>query len=144
MNIYEMALNAAKEGKKVTVDLKEKTLKVGKVVLIEKGVAKKDSLLIDLDIATSPWEDVEILYANYKRSMPSAKEINSYFTAVSVDELSLEEMVHGEKRGVARVRLEAYILCAALAGFLKWKNEKHWFWKGPDEDLVVLKEWVTV
>ena len=55
-----------------------------------------------------------------------------------------EELVNGEDRNVAKAKLEGFILCATLAGYLIWDERKmgKWFYQGKDKDLVILREWI--
>ena len=91
---------------------------------------------------------IEELYKNYKYSTPSEKseryKQRNYFKALSPDEMTDEELVNGEDRNVAQAKLEGFILCASLAGYLTWDEKKmgKWFYQGKDKDLVILREWI--
>ena len=91
------------------------------------------------------YKEIEKLYANYKHSYPSERShsTHEYFKALTSEELSLEELVNGEERTLARARLEVNFLCWVLNGSLKWQDNRQWFWQSKaDPELVILKEWV--
>ena len=98
------------------------------------------------DSVDRPLEEIEKLYANFKRSYPSERSnyhLHDYFKALPADELTDEELVVGEERTVARAKLEASFLCWVMNGCLKWHDETKWFWICPNEpDLVILRKWV--
>ena len=85
-------------------------------------------------------EIIEQLYANFKRSVPSAKyNGKSYFKALDVEELTDSDIAFNWDRSYAQAALEGYI----LLGGLTWENDNHWFWQSQyDKDLIILKEWV--
>jgi hypothetical protein len=77
----------------------------------------------------------------------------SNFPAKDIDEMSDDEIAQGMPRGEARVRLEAWLLCASLDGTLKryveaqptWRPGS-WWWAPKPEDqdrpqLVVKTDW---
>lgn len=146
MSIFIDLIEAVNCGQKVYINLVEKTAKVnGNEICLD------DKQLIDItDMEyvrcnyTNPWDIIEELYANYKRSVPSArtKTNKSYFKADSVNDLTDDEMAFNEARDVTQIILEAFVLLSSLSGWLTWKNDKHWFYQGKDADLIILKEWV--
>lgn len=93
-----------------------------------------------------PFERIEELYENFKRSYPSERStyhLNDYFKALSADEMTDAELVLGEERTVARARLEASFLCWVMNGSLTWEFGDKWFWQSnKDEDLIILRKWV--
>ena len=53
------------------------------------------------------------------------------------------EIAAGEPRLIAQAKLEGFVLCAVLAGLLKWNPlYGNWFWQSQRyTKLVLLKEW---
>jgi len=93
-------------------------------------------------------ERIEMLYANYKYSLPSEKSESrrrQYFKALPVDKLTDKQMATGESREVARAKLEGFMLCMIVDGFFVWNEEEmgKWFWQSQrDLDLVILRNWI--
>lgn len=142
MTIYDKLVSEVTAGKTYKVDLVNKTMRVGKEVLINEREFEGD--LIG-DLPCDPWEMLERLYDNFYHSCPGAwsKRDGRYFKAKPGDEMSFIELAQGEPRHIARAKLEAYVLCAVLAGMLKWNQRfGSWFWKSKQhEDFVLLKKW---
>ena len=133
MSIEEL-LDKVEQGWKVTVNFATKQIKLnGKE--IEVNAATVDDA----------YNEIEKLYANYKVSYPSehSRKYYDYFKALSVEELSMNELVNGEERTLARARLEVSFLAWVLNGSLKWYDDSKWFWQSKsDPELIILKEWV--
>ena len=54
-------------------------------------------------------------------------------------------MATGERREVAKARLEGFILCMILNEKFQWDEEKlgKWFYQSKiDPDLIILRDWV--
>lgn len=53
-------------------------------------------------------------------------------------------MMYGERREVARCKLELYVLIQLLRGNLAWENRwGTWFWRSEnDKDLIILRDWI--
>jgi hypothetical protein len=54
-------------------------------------------------------------------------------------------MAVGERREVARAKLEGFILCIIVDGFFVWNEEEmgKWFYQSTiDPDLVILRRWI--
>ena len=89
-----------------------------------------------LPVAT---ETIEMLYDNYKHSIPTEKTMGRTmrFKALPESELSDDDMLYGVSREQAERDLEN-----ALRGFAMPKTAGSWFWQSEnDRDLVVLKSW---
>jgi hypothetical protein len=145
MSCYDILVQIAQNGTdKIHIDLCNKTLKVGKQKIIENGQVVKNKIfdnefteLIDETL------DIDELYAQYKVSIPSERDCRKhYFKALSASEMTDAQMVLGIPRLEARVKLEAYILLASMAGRLKWCNPNHWYWMGKDKDFIVLRKYM--
>ena len=147
MTIYEELVQRVDRGERFYIDLKTQTMKVGKHKLIDGGEYDKARSLINIS-TDDVLVNIEALYKRYKYSMPSERsdsKYRKYFKALSVDELSDAEMATGDKREVARARLEGYILCAVLDGKFVWDESKmgKWFYQSvEDPDFVILRDWV--
>ena len=162
MSIYGDFLSNISEGNpnyRWKVDLENKTLVYGCIIYILNGPYDMRNELIVIDGIKSDmtkkecnnicFEIIENLYHKYKYSRPSERSEKyrqrEYFRALKPDEMTDEQLVIGEDRNYARAALEAFILCASLAGYLTWDEEQmgsHWFYQGKDKDLIILKKWI--
>lgn len=142
MTIYDMLVTAVESGKYFKVDLKAKTLRIGKETVIDSG--NYEGELIG-DLPKDPWELAEDLFHNYYMSRPGkwSERKRTYFAAKDAGEMSDLELACGEPRLLAQAKLEGFILCAVLAGLIKWNPlYGNWFWKsGRYPEFVLLKEW---
>ena len=134
-------------------DLKNKRISNGKTILVDNGKIVKQTLKIgDLELTldentpllnkteSDPYTYLEALYARYKYSVP--EPYDSYarcnFRALNVNELTPKQMREGEKRQLARIKLETYVMFTKFP----WENEKHHYWQSKnDKDLILFKEW---
>ena len=150
MTIYEEFMKRVEEGESFYINFKNKSLKIGKKFVIADGFYDDNRILY----TTSEMEMsdvlscIETLYENYKYSLPSERSDGrrrQYFKALSVDKLTDKQMATGERREVARAKLEGFILCMIVDGFFVW-NEKEmgkWFYQSNrDSDLVILRSWI--
>lgn len=142
MTIYDKLVEEVTNGACYKIDLVNKSLRVGKEVLIDEG--NFDGDLIG-DLPCNPWEMAERLYNNFYNSRPGvwSKHDGKYFKAKPGDEMDFIELAKGEPRHIARAKLEGFILCAVLSGLLKWNPRfGTWFWQSPKhENFVLLKAW---
>lgn len=141
MSIYNDLLERVSMGAKYKIDLVQKTLKIdGKEVVLEGNLIDET----DVNLSFDCWEILEMLYSQYKRSIPSERHLGNrpYFKAVSVEELTDNEIAFNASRNYCQAQLEGFVLLASLSGWFKWKNDKHWFYQGHDASLVCLKEWI--
>lgn len=157
MSIYTEFLEAVDQGKQFKVDLINKSLWINKKQIIKEGEIineqdKGKELISRWDLALNygsvpldenPWELIEMLYKDYKRSVPRENSNKkSYFKALSVNELTDADLAYNYDRDFANAMLSGYILCGSIVGWIQWINGNHWFWKGNDPELVVLKNWI--
>lgn len=146
MTIYEELVERVSNGETFQIDLEKRTMKIGKETLIKNGEYDSERKLINAttqDILMA----IEALYKNYKYSLPSERSDNKrrkYFKALSIEELTDEQLIFADRREIAQAALEGYILCMVLNGQLKWAdNMGSWFWQSKnDSDLVILKKWI--
>ncbi len=146
-SLYRQVLIALSEGKKISVNLKNKGLIVNhEHWLINGQLTKSAPTEVIIPPRIDCLSEIEILYHNYKYSYPDEKETKrkrNYFKALSYEELTDEELVNGKDRYNTRISLEAYIVCCISAGYLKWKEEwGSWYYQGKDKDLIILREWI--
>ena len=89
------------------------------------------------------YEQSYMLYNSFKNSVPSAYDmtVKSVFHAKSVDDLSFHQMLTCEKRSVARVKLEAYIM---LYQYVKSIEIKDGFYYKPyrNSDFIIFNCWI--
>lgn len=150
MTIYEELIKRVAEGESFYINLKNQALKIGKEFIIADGFYDdKRTLYTDCEMEMSDiLSFIETLYENYKYSLPSERSDSKrrqYFKALSVDKLTDKQMATGERREVARAKLEGFILCMIVDGFFVWDEDEmgKWFYQSKrDPDLVILRSWI--
>jgi hypothetical protein len=150
MTIYEELIKRVEEGESFYINFKNQSLKIGKKFVVTDGFYDDDRILFttsELEMS-DVLSYIETLYDNYKYSLPSERSDSkrrTYFKALSVDKLTDEQMATGERREVARAKLEGFILCMIVDGFFVWDEDTmgKWFYQSDrDSDLVILRSWV--
>lgn len=124
------------DGARFRISLKKRCLYInGKKVDFEGSIEPEFS-----------FEKLENLYRRYRHSLPGERDQvkKSYFLALKEEDLGDEDVLFGERRQIAKFRLEFYVLCAIVSGALKWdENWGNWFWQSQnDKSLVILRSWV--
>lgn len=150
MSIYLEMLERVENGERFYINFEKRTMKVGGKVIIDKGEYDTSKKLYDGEIYSidALLSIIQALYKKYKYSLPSERSDNKrrkYFKALSVDELTDEQLIIGQPREVAQFALEAFILCTILNGDFVWDEETmgKWFYQCPsDQDLVILRNWI--
>lgn len=150
MTYYDMLISLAQKSyNKIHIDLENKTLRVGRQTVIDNGRIIQNKVIVGDDVyecdeLTNNLLDLDDLYHQYKYSLPGERDSgNHYFKALSAALLTDEQLIYGMPRLEARVRLEAYVMLAALQGFIKWENDNYWFWQSDkDSDFIILKQWL--
>ena len=150
MTIYEELIKRVTEGESFYINFKNRALKIGKEFLIADGLYDETRSLYstsELDIRDIlQW--TEMLYKRYKYSLPSERSDNKrrqYFKALPVEKMTDKQMATGERREIARAKLEGFILCMIVDGLFVWDEKEmgKWFWQSEqDPDLVVLRSWI--
>ena len=150
MTIYEELIKRVTEGESFYINFKNRVLKIGKEFLIADGLYDETRTLYttsELDIHDIlQW--AEMLYKRYKYSLPSERSDNKrrqYFKALPVEKMTDKQMATGERREVARAKLEGFILCMIVDGLFVWDEKEmgKWFWQSEqDPDLVILRSWI--
>ena len=151
MTIYEELIKRVEEGESFYINFKNRALKIGKEFVISDGVYDDSKELI-FSIKCTDMKPllgiIDALYKNYKYSLPSERSDSKrrqYFKALPVDKLTDKQMATGERREVARAKLEGFILCMILNGKMQWDESKlgKWFYQSKtDPDLVILRSWI--
>ena len=150
MCIYHEMLERVESGERFHINFEKRTMKVGGEVIIDNGEYDTSKELYNGEIYSPEvlLHMIRELYRNYKYSLPSERSDSKrkkYFKALSVDELTDEELIVGIPREVAQYALEAFILCTILSGDFVWDEEimGKWFYQRPsDPDLIILRSWV--
>lgn len=129
----------------VTIDLYNDFIKVGKEIYKAIPDKKGNRLFANLS-----WEDVQEnlnnAYWTYAHSVPTKRESNkerhSYFKALSINELSEEDLMVATDREWSRLLLEMTVLLLKVDGYVEPKN-LGWYWKSSKyPDFVILKDWI--
>ena len=154
MSIYLELIERVDNGETFHIDFEKKSMKVGKDYLIKNGEYDAARTLFP-KLHEEPYNlhsvlhQIRELYYTYKHSLPSERSDNKrkkYFKALSIDELTDEQLMCARKRETAQAALEGFILCSVLAGHLVWDENimaGKWFWASKsDEDLVLLRKWI--
>ena len=117
-------------------------------ISFEKRELHIDGKQVDVSCAEQDFsfEKLENLYRRYRHSLPGERDNSrrNYFIALPEEELSDDDMFYGERRQIARFRLEFYVLRAIVSGALVWNEDwGKWFWQSKnDKSLVLLRSWV--
>ena len=145
--IFNEAVARVGLGARFKVDFPGRTLKLNGKPVIDHGKYEGDSGL-PAEWTGDVLGTIESLYARYKHSVPSERSESKrtcYFRALPEHELEDDDMLYGENRNVAQIRLELFILLCIIEGKLVWDEQKmgKWFWQSPaDKDLVILRNWI--
>ena len=135
-------------------DLTAHSVTVGGTFIVNAGVLRMpvlETASARVDLSGLPWLteeergiDPRRLFTDHYLSRPDGSEryMACNFPAKDVDDLTDGEMLAAMPRAEARVRLEAWMLCAALDGTLERYvraqgdlDESGWWWAAPDDGL---------
>lgn len=149
-SIYNELLERVENGEKFHIDFEKRNMRVGKTYLIKDGEYD-----ISRELSSAPYySNINVilhilneLYEDYYTSTPSERSENKrkkYFKALSVDELTDEQLVYGTPREYAKAKLEGYMLIKLVDGSFKWDAETmgKWFYVGNNPNFIILKKWV--
>ena len=144
--LYEEIIEEVKNGAKFTVNFQKRTCRVNGKVVVD-GIQYEGSLGTYPSTEEEMISNIEQLYQEYKHSVPSERSESHrhyYFRALPEKELSDEDMMYGERREVARCRLELYVLFCIILSRLTWHPLwGSWFWcSEKDKDLIILRDWI--
>lgn len=135
--LYELLIEEVTEGKSFNIDLNSKSLRIGNKYYIKDGERKEDIPLIKADCS---WVEVKKLWSNFQRSVPNISYKNHYFKGADESELDDYELIHNDRRYLAQVKLEGYILLASMQKTLLWEDPGKYFYQ--DGDMFILREWI--
>ena len=150
MTIFEELIKRVEEGESFYINFKNRSLKIGKEFVITDGFYDDERVLYstnELEMSDILGH-IQMLYKNYKYSLPSERsdvKRRQYFKALHANKLTDKQMATGERREVARAKLEGFLLCMIVDGFFVWNEDEmgKWFWQSKsDPDLVILKKWI--
>lgn len=144
-NIYEETIKKVEQGSRFSVNFQQRSLKIDGKYVIKNGKHEGEC---DIEQDGYSLEIITQLFVRYHHSVPSERSVSkrkNYFIALPEQKLSDEDMLYGEAREVAQIKLELYVLLAIMTGTLKWDDfaKDKWFWQSPyHKDLIMLKDWV--
>lgn len=150
MTIYEELIQRVSSGETFRIDFEKQTMKIGKQKLVNNGEYDEDRILMTNELleTSDVLAYIEELYPAYKYSLPSERadsKRRKYFKALSMNEITDEQLFVAKNREVAQAKLEGFILCSILEGHFMWDEEEHgkWFYQSKnDPDLVILRKWI--
>ena len=151
MSILLKGLEQVEKGERFYIDFEKRMMKIGREKVIDNGKYDTTQVLYseNFDSQQALLDKLRELYRNYKFSLPSErsdKKRKKYFKALPIDELTDEQLIYGARREVAQYMLEVFILCTIINGDFVWDDEIYgkWFYQDKSEqDLVILKKWIT-
>lgn len=154
MSIYLELIERVSNGEAFSIDFEKRNMKVGKGYLIKNGEYDTSRALFPA-LYDNPYSlhvvlhQIREFYRNYKYSLPSERsdgKRRKYFKALSIDELTDEQLMHAQKREETQAALEGFVLCSIIAGHLVWDEEimeGKWFYENKqDLDLILLRRWI--
>ena len=151
MSIYSELIERVDNGERFHIDFEKRNMRVGKEYLIKDGEYDTSKELFGIKIYSLQvaLHMIRDLYKSYKYSLPSERSDSKrrkYFKALTIDELTDEQLMIAGRRETYQAALEGLILCAVLDGQLTWDEEimgGKWFYQSEtDPDLVILRSWI--
>lgn len=166
MNLHEVLMEMGKSHVKIKksgfadllfFNLKTKTIKNGKTVLVKDGVIVpqkirlNDGRILELENdwgldKTDFYNGLEERYDKYYLSVPSKVDrfVRANFIAKNYDKMTFEEIMNpsSNNRNLARYELEWFVMANAVKGNIPW-NEEHWYWQSKEfPRLIIYKEYL--
>lgn len=144
-SIYNQAIAKVDMGARFHVNYQNRSLKIDGKYVIKDGKYEGD---LGVEPTVNPLPIIAQLFLRYQHSIPSERSDNKrarYFIPLPEHELDDDDMLYGENREVAQIRLELYVLGVILNGSFKWDEvaKGKWFWQSPtNKDLIILREWI--
>ena len=155
MTLYEWLSHIAgtKTGAGITIDLREKTMRLGDKPIVYRGELfveqlPSDEEMVDItgliDFSGYPYAEIERLFLQFHRSVPSKRETlnRGYFKALSSDSMTMYELENNIPRREARLLLEGFILLMASQSLIPWTHPEHFFWKGTHPCMILYRDWI--
>ena len=147
-NIWNEAQEKVHNGSTFRIDFIKRNLLIDNKYIIKEG-KYEGNLGVDTSMpVNSLIENIEEYYMQYRHSVPSARsesKYRKYFRALPEHKLDEQDMLYGENREIAQLRLELYILISIMNGDLVWDEfaKDKWFWQSSTQpSLVILKQWI--
>ena len=147
--IYNEAIAAVEDGAKFRVDFEHRSLKINGKYIIKDGEYEGELGVDPFENMTTILSEIERLYEEYKNSIPSERSQNKirvYFNALKENEIADEDMMYGEHREVAQIRLELYLLCCIINDTFQWSELPpycSYYWQSKkDKNLIILRDWI--
>lgn len=147
-NIWNEAQEKVHNGSTFRIDFIKRNLLIDNKYIIKEG-KYEGNLGVDTPMpVNSLIENIEEYYMKYRHSVPSARsesKYRKYFRALPEHKLDEQDMLYGENREIAQLRLELYILISIMNGDLVWDEfaKDKWFWQSSTQpSLVILKQWI--
>ena len=149
--VFDLETTGLNKSKDYIIQFAAIKVDANKRKIIDNGKYDESRVLLDINAISNietTLNMIEFLYHNYKYSLPSERSDSKrkkYFKALSVDELTDEQMATGERREIAQSKLEGFILCMILSDKFTWDEDKvgKWFYQSTnDPDLVILRSWI--
>ncbi len=147
-NIWNEAQEKVHNCSTFRIDFTKRNLLIDNKYIIKEG-KYEGNLGVDTPMpVNSLIENIEEYYMKYRHSVPSARsesKYRKYFRALPEHKLDEQDMLYGENREIAQLRLELYILISIMNGDLVWDEfaKDKWFWQSPTQpSLVILKQWI--
>lgn len=147
-NIWNEAQEKVHNDSTFRIDFTKRNLLIDNKYIIKEG-KYEGNLGVDTPMpVNSLIENIEEYYMKYRHSVPSARsesKYRKYFRALPEHKLDEQDMLYGENREIAQLRLELYILISIMNGDLVWDEfaKDKWFWQSPTQpSLVILKQWI--
>ena len=166
MNLHEVLMEMGKSHVKIKksgfadllfFNLKTKTIKNGKTVLVKDGVIipqkvrLNDGRILELEDdwgldKTDFYQGLEKRYEKYYLSVPSKvnRFVRANFIAKNYDKMTFKEIMNpsSNNRNLARYELEWFVMANAVKGNIPW-NEEHWYWQSKEfPRLIIYKEYL--
>ena len=143
--IFTETITKVGQGARFSICFQKRSLKLNGRFIIKEGKYEGE---LDFEPSSEPLSEITHLYSRYRHSIPSERSENKrrrYFYALPEHKLSDDDMLYGEPRDIAQIKLELYVLMSILTRSLDWNKIAvgKWFWQSPEEkDLIILKEWI--
>lgn len=120
------------------VNFDTQTMIINGETLIQNGIPVNGYILTDKQITLGK---IEQLFAVYETSFPDKKE-TSLFPAKSEQELSMNNIVYGPDRSVAKQELEQTLFVGIINKSLIYPNMQNWFWQSDKYKNLVIPRWL--
>lgn len=146
MTLYEQIIEHVNNGAHFSIGLEERTVRINGRTFFTEQDYRSGHLLYPLYTQEIAGQNLEELYAQYYRSVPSHRSAyhRSYFKALPEEKLTNEDMLYGKPREVAQCELELFLLFSIVDHRFSWQPDwGTWFWQSTKyPSFVILRSWV--